>query len=489
MQESVALPDPLLALRAAVKAGGDDPLKCVSMQSGSGEVVQSTENVRSIVFHGIDKTSLQQSNDASDVVFPADCITRVLRSRDSLTRHRETLLTPEAEPNEFMPLLALVFAIHQRDERTGAYLRNATLAEVVPLPALERSAVLDYLLGKRDAWEGIVARPNEEIGAAGPAVSNMESSQSKASYEGAVDTKTLEKRKISSGPGRPAYVPDPEDAEFVRRLRSKYEIVLMDRDDVLRGSLSSEVDDSVLNTRASSDLLVLRTIIGPRIEAAKRRSNAPPPKSSSSASAASSRSLAASSHGARKSRAQDPIILLSNSPTALINMFNVKALLQDGVFIHPDEARKQAGGIPELVVSIRAPSADDHAASSNTGTLSRRILVVDSAEAVNRLGNGPPGTEQDPWSRVIAVFTTGQAWQFKSYRWTDPRDLFRNGMFLDRHRPASRVGCTNLSAMGVYVRWNNETTSSQVKDWNVTHLQVRFDLRMRSMRITDCDTG
>lgn len=27
--------------------------------------------------------------------------------------------------------------------------------------------------------------------------------------------------------------------------------------------------------------------------------------------------------------------------------------------------------------------------------------------------------------------------------------------------------------MGVYVRWNNETPSAQVRDWNVTELLVR----------------
>lgn len=29
--------------------------------------------------------------------------------------------------------------------------------------------------------------------------------------------------------------------------------------------------------------------------------------------------------------------------------------------------------------------------------------------------------------RVLCVFTTGQAWQFKGYKWEDPKELFRNG--------------------------------------------------------------
>lgn len=408
MQSGEHRPDPLLCLRAAVKAGADDPLKYVRLHDASGAVTESVEQANSIVLSQIDTSSMQHAQGSPDTVLPAISVTRVLRTRD--TRNNEGKVpSPEMEPDAFVPLAALVFAIQQREERAGAYLRNATLAEIVPLPALERSAVLDYLLGKRDSWEGIVP------------LSGAMDELPAADAKGETDNKDA--HAPASKPKR-IYIPDPQDADFVRRIRSKYEIVLLDRDDALRGKLMEETEDGVPSMRASSDLLALRTMVGPRIEAAKRRS-AVPSKATTSSRAAPSKPAA---QGARKSRAQDPIILLSNSPTALVNMFNVKALLQDGVFIHPEEARQQAGGIPELVVTIRAPSADESATSTGSGTLSRRILVVDNADAVNRLGNGLPGSDQDPWSRVIAVFTTGQAWQFKSYRWTDPRDLFRNGM-------------------------------------------------------------
>lgn len=48
-----------------------------------------------------------------------------------------------------------------------------------------------------------------------------------------------------------------------------------------------------------------------------------------------------------------------------------------------------------------------------------------------------------------------------------------------------------MAAMGVYVRWTNEAPSAQVKNWNVTHLQVctLFPLTMvqvdRTKRHTD----
>ncbi len=65
-----------------------------------------------------------------------------------------------------------------------------------------------------------------------------------------------------------------------------------------------------------------------------------------------------------------------------------------------------------------------------------KYFVVDGIEALNKFG-------ADPWyasivcpdytshidirERVICVLTTGQAWQFKPYKWSEPRELFHRG--------------------------------------------------------------
>ena len=46
----------------------------------------------------------------------------------------------------------------------------------------------------------------------------------------------------------------------------------------------------------------------------------------------------------------------------------------------------------------------------------------------------------------MAVFTTGQTWQFKSYKWQSAPDLFRN-------------------VLGVYVGWRGEEVPGTVKGW------------------------
>ncbi len=50
--------------------------------------------------------------------------------------------------------------------------------------------------------------------------------------------------------------------------------------------------------------------------------------------------------------------------------------------------------------------------------------------------------------RVVAVFTSGQAWQFKGWKYTNPTDLFAN-------------------ARGFYVKYDDEKVPDSVKSWDV----------------------
>ena len=52
--------------------------------------------------------------------------------------------------------------------------------------------------------------------------------------------------------------------------------------------------------------------------------------------------------------------------------------------------------------------------------LSSRYFIVDSTEALAKFG-------ADAWDRVVCVMTTGQTWQFKPYKWSDPKVLFHHG--------------------------------------------------------------
>lgn len=71
--------------------------------------------------------------------------------------------------------------------------------------------------------------------------------------------------------------------------------------------------------------------------------------------------------------------------------------------------------------------------------------------------------------RVVAVFTTGQLWQFKQYKWHDPKELFRHGKSL----PQMIFDCTFievkicLAVRGVYMHYTNDPINPLVQDWKV----------------------
>ena len=105
-------------------------------------------------------------------------------------------------------------------------------------------------------------------------------------------------------------------------------------------------------------------------------------------------------------------------------MHNVKRFLQDSSFESPNDARARAAAEgnarPEDMIPIYRKRTHIDPSGQERETQAR-YCVVDGVEALAKFGN-------DAWDRVIAVLTTGQAWQFKPYKWTEPRTLFHHGM-------------------------------------------------------------
>lgn len=125
---------------------------------------------------------------------------------------------------------------------------------------------------------------------------------------------------------------------------------------------------------------------------------------------------------------QFPIIMISSSPTALVTMHNVKRFLQEAVFEPSQEARTRAAAEgnarPEDMIPIyrKRTTIDSSGREVETHT---RYFVVDSTEALAKFG-------ADAWDRVVCVMTTGQAWQFKPYKWSEPLTLFHHGQSLNK---------------------------------------------------------
>lgn len=129
------------------------------------------------------------------------------------------------------------------------------------------------------------------------------------------------------------------------------------------------------------------------------------------------------------SRRPDPIILLSPSASSLLRMSNIKSFLESGLYV---------------------PAESSISTSSNSATLlnmSRTLPTIDPSRPMRFIiVETPEQFKPEYWNRVVAVFTTGQQWQFKNYKWQNPTELFRH-------------------TLGVYVGWRGDQPPESVKGW------------------------
>jgi parafibromin len=142
----------------------------------------------------------------------------------------------------------------------------------------------------------------------------------------------------------------------------------------------------------------------------------------------------------QSTRRPDPIIMVSPSASSLLRMTNIKQFLENGIYQPPDSATVSAAsaGLDVLHMHRIIPSIDPKR--------SIRFLIVDSPEKF----------KPEYWSRIVAVFTTGQAWQFKSYKWQKPEELF-------------------AQTLGVYLGWRGDQTPDTIKGWGRGVLNTQIE--------------
>lgn len=141
----------------------------------------------------------------------------------------------------------------------------------------------------------------------------------------------------------------------------------------------------------------------------------------------------------QKPKRPDPIILLSPSASSLLRMSNIKSFLEGGQYVPPD--------------SVAASSSN----SASMLHINRLMKDIDPNRPMRFiLVEGPEQFKPEYWNRVVAVFTTGQSWQFKNYKWSSPHELFR-------HIP------------GIYVGWRGEQSPESVVGWGHRVMNVGVD--------------
>ncbi|CAA9961676.1 hypothetical protein P3342_007683 [Pyrenophora teres f. teres] len=141
----------------------------------------------------------------------------------------------------------------------------------------------------------------------------------------------------------------------------------------------------------------------------------------------------------RPQKRLQPIILLSPSASSLLRTSNAKTFLSDGVFVPPNTT-----------------DSSSTSASANMIQIQRLLPSISSQPLTFILVDSTSSFKPTYWSRVVAIFTTGQLWQFKSYKYTQPAELFAN-------------------YPGIFVGWSSEEPPETVKQLGRGVLPVGVD--------------
>ncbi|KAM5542048.1 hypothetical protein V8D89_004358 [Ganoderma adspersum] len=368
-------------------------------------------------------TNVYSFADATHLVLsPATTLPKTAPTR--LRKMGATSTDPQANPQDFFSLGAVYLAWLFRDAPGAEYMKHARENgfAVGFVSVTERKGVVEWLMDKTQTLTGLISVEVESTTPPGTPP------QLRASATLPSSSSLSKISESTSSPLKRRYVADSSDIEVVKRIKAN-EVELQDRNTVLRGIKPNNFNS--LKESFADKLKKLRE--GGR----------------STTSTSSLTSTPDSKMQPRKARNQYPIIIISSSPTSLITMHNVRRFLQDAVFEPSQDARARAtaegNARPEDMIPIYRKRTTIDSSGRET-EMQTRYFVVDSTEALAKFGT-------DAWDRVVCVMTTGQAWQFRPYKWTEPKTLFHH-------------------VKGIYFSWTNDPPNPKIQDWNVTELKI-----------------
>lgn len=236
--------------------------------------------------------------------------------------------------------------------------------------------------------------------------------------------KIEEKRKIEKIDYRESKRMKIENDELLKEI-SKHEIELIDHDKALRGT-EKNIDFS--NLIRECEYKIVRPLKKEGVKKDKK-------------DIVKNKSSNKSNSGNKK----DPIIILSPSAISMLTMGNIKGFLEEGKFQDPNECNNNVD-----LLHIKRESKRFNKII--------KFVVVKNVEKFF--------VKPEYWERVIAVFTTGQEWQFKKYKLNDPNELFQK-------------------VKGFYVNYNGDIVPNNIKNWNVEVISLDRNQRFRDRQISE----
>ena len=147
-----------------------------------------------------------------------------------------------------------------------------------------------------------------------------------------------------------------------------------------------------------------------------------------------------------------PIVIVPQSFTAMINSTNVEDFLVNSKYTSVEE--KRAAGAPRVTTQYlsRPLKATGGIVAPSVGARGGKVIEHMDFKVVD---NPAKALKEEDWEDVVAVFATGQTWQFKDWKkgYDTPVDLF------------SRV-------LGIHLVLEGAPVDSNIEKWNCKVLKV-----------------
>jgi hypothetical protein len=130
-----------------------------------------------------------------------------------------------------------------------------------------------------------------------------------------------------------------------------------------------------------------------------------------------------------------PIIVVPSALTSTITMINIQDFLLGGQYFTVEQKR-------------------------NAGAHKERELLMlrqfpNKSQLMYKIIDDPSRLSPDEWERVVAVFATGQEWQFKNWQYSSPVSLFQH-------------------VLGVHVCIDSAAVNANILSWNCKVLKVNL---------------
>ena len=369
----------------------------------------------------------------------------------------------ESTKAQFYTLKDVIFFMQNTQMPIVEYRRAVVKERCVPVLEADKESLLSYLTGDVDSVPQMDPKKAAEVIALYATNASTDAASAELESSARASSKQAGKKRAESmDVVKESIVPAKTDDEKARdRKRKLFHTVdgsdavvgndgfVMASADAIKASknkiMSARIGEVAISDRASSlrnakvDFTFALKNFNDHVMKAEEKAAAKGSKSTSSKGASGSSKGKSSVLPALVKTVIKPIIIVPSSFSSVINSINARQMIAENSYISLEDARaKGLERISDQTIERKIPGSLD--------VLKYKII------------DNPMKLADEDWNSVVAVFATGQLWQFKGWKWSDPRQLFSN-------------------VLGVHLSLDDIAVDENILQWNCKVLKINRSKR------------